>query len=86
MRARTARVSLDSVEADTILAGALRILEARAHYGNALTSPAAVRDYLKLAIASRGRAPVPRSGLPPPPGSRRREANSAREAGQGNRR
>ena len=54
MKARTVRVALDSAEADTIVAGALRILEARAQYGGSvLTSPAAVRDYLRLAIAGR---------------------------------
>lgn len=52
-RLRTVRVALDSIDADTIVVGALRILEARARYGNALTSPAAVRDYLRLAIAGK---------------------------------
>ena len=54
MRARNVRVALDSADADSIVDGALKILEARARYaGSALTSPAAVRDYLRLAISHR---------------------------------
>jgi DNA repair protein RadC len=53
VKIRTVRVALDSTDADTIVAGALRILQERARYGSALTSPAAVRDYLRLAIAGK---------------------------------
>lgn len=53
MKIRTVRVALDSTDADTIVAGALKILEARASYGSALTSPTAVRDYLRIAIGQR---------------------------------
>lgn len=35
---------------DQIIARALHVLEARARYGDALTSPAAVRDYLRLRL------------------------------------
>ena len=38
---------------DRVIARALRILEQRAKSGCALTSPAAVRDYLRLALGGR---------------------------------
>lgn len=38
---------------DRLIARALRILETRMRSGTALTSPGAVRDYLRLAIGSR---------------------------------
>ena len=38
-------------EADAIIAQALSILESRAYTGDVLTSPGAVRDYLKLRFA-----------------------------------
>ena len=38
-----------------IIARALALLEDRARYGDALTSPAAVRDYLRLSLAGRER-------------------------------
>ena len=51
--ARTVRVALDSADADTIVAGALRILEERAKYNrDVLASPSAVRDYLRLRLSS----------------------------------
>ncbi len=52
-RVNTVRVALDSADANTIVAGALRILEARAHHGAALTAPSAVRDYLRLSLSDR---------------------------------
>lgn len=50
---RLVRIAIDSADAQTIVEGALKILEQRAHYGSALTSPSAVRDYLRLALADR---------------------------------
>lgn len=47
------RAALESGDADTVVAAALRVLEARAHYGNALTSPTAVKDYLRLMLDGR---------------------------------
>ncbi len=38
---------------DRIIEQALAILEKRAHSGSALTSPASVRDYLRLALAEK---------------------------------
>jgi DNA repair protein RadC len=38
---------------DAIVARALLILEARMHHGCALTSPGAVRDFLRLALAEK---------------------------------
>ncbi len=38
---------------DRIIERALEILERRAHSGSALTSPASVRDYLRLALAEK---------------------------------
>jgi DNA repair protein RadC len=50
---RLVREALYSGDANAIVEGALRILEERARYGDTLTSPNAVRDYLRLAIAGR---------------------------------
>jgi DNA repair protein RadC len=44
---------LNSSEADQVIAAALAVLEQRARFGSALTSPGAVRDYLKLSLAAR---------------------------------
>jgi len=45
------RSVLGSPNADAVVAAALQVLEARAHYGSALTSPQAVRDYLRLRLS-----------------------------------
>src|SRR5688572_10449346 len=50
---RQMRAALFSQEAGDILAAASKILESRARYGSALTSPGAVRDYLRIALADR---------------------------------
>lgn len=50
---RQMRAALLSQDAETIVSTAMRVLEQRARYGSALTSPGSVRDYLKLAIANR---------------------------------
>ena len=47
------KAAIHSQDAATVLEAAQRILEERARYGNALTSPGAVRDYLRLSIAGR---------------------------------
>src|SRR4051794_31116602 len=44
---------LHSSEADKVIAAALEILHQRARFGSALTSPGAVRDYLRLSLADR---------------------------------
>ena len=44
---------LRSAEADEVIAAALAVLEQRARFGSALTSPGSVRDYLRLAISDR---------------------------------
>lgn len=44
---------IESRDADQIISVALCILEERARYGDSLTSPRAVRDYLRLALAAR---------------------------------
>lgn len=49
------RAALESGEADALVAGALRVLEERARYGDALASPAAVRDWLRLRLAAEER-------------------------------
>ena len=47
---------VDSQDADAVIATALRVLELRLRKsGTALTSPSAVRDYLRLAIAAKER-------------------------------
>lgn len=45
--------ALASQDAQQIIEAAQRIMETRAMYGNALTSPGAVRDYLRLAISAK---------------------------------
>lgn len=50
---RQLKAALFSQDAETVIASAMRVLEERARYGSALTSPGAVRDYLRLAIAGR---------------------------------
>lgn len=52
-RSRYVRIAIDSADAQTILEGARKILEARAVYGTELTRPAAVRDYLRISLAGR---------------------------------
>ena len=52
---RKMREAIESQDAEQLIAGALAILEQRARYGSALTSPNAVRDYLKLTLAGRER-------------------------------
>ena len=47
------RTALESQDAHQVVAAALAVLEKRASYGCALTSPGAVRDYLRLALAGR---------------------------------
>lgn len=47
---RAMREALESQDAVAIIEAAMKLLEARASYGCALTSPGAVRDYLKLAL------------------------------------
>ena len=42
-----------SGEADQILSAAQQILEARMRHGDALNSPNAVRDFLRLALAGK---------------------------------
>ncbi len=49
---RQMREALDSGEAEAILAAAARVLEARAKYGLALSTPNAVREYLRVAIGA----------------------------------
>ena len=44
------RKALASPDAHAIVRAALMVCEARARYGPALESPAAVKDYLRLAI------------------------------------
>jgi DNA repair protein RadC len=44
---------LYSSEADAVITAAMQVLEQRAHFGSALTSPGAVRDYLRLALSER---------------------------------
>ena len=55
MTARLARpASAENAANDAIIAHALKIMESRLHdRGEALTSPQAVRDYLRLRIADR---------------------------------
>jgi len=54
--ARQIAGALDSQEADALIATALRVLELRVRKsGAALTSPGAVRDYLRLSIADKER-------------------------------
>ncbi len=45
--------ALASQDAQQIIEAAQKIMETRAKYGNALTSPGAVRDYLRLSISAR---------------------------------
>ena len=45
--------ALASQDAQQIIEAAQKIMETRAKYGNALTSPGAVRDYLRLSISDR---------------------------------
>lgn len=52
---RQMRAAIESQDAEQLIAGALAILEQRALHSSALASPAAVRDYLKLALAGRER-------------------------------
>ena len=52
---RQMREAIQSQDAEDLIAGALAILEQRARYGSPLTSPNAVRDYLRLTLASRER-------------------------------
>lgn len=42
--------ALYSKDADTVIAAALQVLQERARFDSALTSPGAVRDYLRLAL------------------------------------
>ena|SRR3990167_7139523 len=44
---------IHSQDADAVIAMAAKVLEERARYGNALTSPGAVKDYLRCAITTR---------------------------------
>lgn len=49
---RTVKIDISSPDADTVVAGALRILEERAKYHREpLASPSAVRDYLRLRLS-----------------------------------
>jgi DNA repair protein RadC len=50
---RRLREALESQDAKLVIEAALALLEQRARYGSALTSPSAVRDYLRLSINSR---------------------------------
>lgn len=50
---RQMKAALYSQDADSVIRAAMGVLEARARYGSALTSPGHVRDYLKLALADR---------------------------------
>lgn len=52
-RSRYVRIAIDSADANAIVEGAIRILEARAQYGCMLDAPGTVRDYLRLALADR---------------------------------
>jgi DNA repair protein RadC len=45
--------ALYSLDADSVIAAAMQVLEQRARFCSALTSPGAVRDYLRLALAGR---------------------------------
>ena len=47
------RDALESQDAHQVVAAALAVLEQRATYGDALSSPGAVRDYLRLSLANR---------------------------------
>lgn len=49
---RQLRAALESYEANEVVRAALAVLETRAQYGSALTSPAAVRDYLRILLAN----------------------------------
>jgi DNA repair protein RadC len=49
------RDALESQDAHQVVTAALAVLEQRATYGDALSSPRAVRDYLRLSLASRDR-------------------------------
>src|SRR4051812_13755619 len=44
---------LYSQDAEKVIAAAMLVLEQRARFGPALTSPGAVRDYLRLSLAGR---------------------------------
>ena len=50
---RTMRAALYSQDAEQIMGAALALLQERAHYADALTTPAAVRDYLRLSLSAR---------------------------------
>jgi len=50
---RQMRDAITSKESNVVIAAALAVLEQRARYGDALSSPAAVRDYLRLSIGDR---------------------------------
>ena len=50
---RQMREALLSQDAEVLIKAAMRVLEERARYGTALSSPGAVRDYLKLSLAGR---------------------------------
>lgn len=45
------RAAIHSQDAETTIRAALAVLEERARYGSALTSPDAVRDYLRLRLS-----------------------------------
>ena len=45
---------MTDTKGNAIIVRALRILEERARYGDALTSPSAVRDYLRLSLGNLG--------------------------------
>lgn len=50
---RIMRAALESQDAERVVSAALAVLESRAKYQDCLTSPRAVRDYLRLALAGR---------------------------------
>ena len=50
---RQMKAALYSQDAGAILEAAQKLLETRARYGSALTSPGAVRDYLRLSLSDR---------------------------------
>src|SRR2546425_583244 len=52
---RQLKGALFSREAEGVIAAALQVLEARSHFRSALTSPAAVRDFLRLKLGRKDR-------------------------------
>lgn len=50
---RQLSAAIYSTDAEQVIAAAMRVLEERARFGSALTSPNAVRDYLRLALSGR---------------------------------